>query len=158
MQYEQVTTVDLSLLEKSVPFELRMMKRVDPSLPVTKADLAKRLHRQRGEIFEALHYLDEDFRLVGPLVLDLQNIELTELGEELPKRLNGCAARQMELASLRQLPPLGTLPGEVPQSHSRFSHWQHLQRRCWQSPQAPPFCSAVTREGGPAGDMRELRR
>ena len=91
MQHQEVTPADLSLLEKSILFELRMMKWGDPTFPVSKAELARRLHWERGEILTALFHLYEDLRLIGPVVLDLENIELTELGEDLAKRLNGCA-------------------------------------------------------------------
>lgn len=91
MQHQEVAPADLSLLEKSIVLELPMTKRVDPTFPVTKAELAHRLHREGGEIVAALFHLHVDSHLVGPLVLDLQNIELTKLGEELAKQLNGAA-------------------------------------------------------------------
>ena len=89
MQYQQVTPGDLTDLEKSIILELRVMKRVDPAFPVTRSCLSRKVGKQPKEVQAALWRLHKDLHLVGPLVLDPRNIELTQLGEELADQLDG---------------------------------------------------------------------
>ncbi len=87
MQHQEVTPEDLTDLEKNILLEVRMVKRVDPTFPVTRLDLSRRLGRQRRDIQAALSHLHEEFHLVGPLVLDPQDVELTAQGEVLAEEL-----------------------------------------------------------------------
>jgi hypothetical protein len=85
----QINPGDLSELERAVILELRWLKRVDPAFPVTRQCLARKVRRGGKEVQAALSHLYENFHLVGPLVLDPRNIELTELGEELADQIDG---------------------------------------------------------------------
>ena len=87
MQYEQVIPGELSSLEKKILLEVRTMKQVDPTFPITKASLARRFGESGREVREALRHLHNSLHLVGPLVLDSQDVELTQLGEEFADQL-----------------------------------------------------------------------
>ena len=85
----QISPGDLNELERAVILELRWIKQVDPTFPVTRQCLSRKVGRKGKEVQAALSHLYENFHLVGPLVLDPRNIELTELGEELADQIDG---------------------------------------------------------------------
>ena len=80
MQYEQVIPGQLPNLEKMILLEVRTMKQVAPTLPITRASLAWRFGKRSATFTTVLN-------LVGPLLLDLHDVQLTQLGEELADQL-----------------------------------------------------------------------
>ncbi len=88
MAEEEVRPEDLTDLEKDIVLWLRMMKSVDPYFPITKLSLARKFGRSRGEIEAAATHLHEDLSLIGPLIYDPQDIQLTEYGEKIADQLS----------------------------------------------------------------------
>ncbi len=83
MDKDRIAPEDLSELEKSILLEVRTVKRFDPDYPVARSLLARRFGKSGKEVQLALSRLHGDFGLIGPLVLDPRNVELTAQGEVL---------------------------------------------------------------------------